>query len=49
MRLGWKGITVTNTLAYYDMATITTDKSFLVQALGGQRSYSQHSSHSTLG
>jgi len=31
IRLWWHGIAVTNTLAYYDMATITT-KFFIVQA-----------------
>jgi hypothetical protein len=30
---------VANTLAYYDMATITAVKSFIVQAPGGQSSH----------
>ena len=34
IRLGWKLITVTNTLAYYDRATIRATKSFILQALG---------------
>ncbi len=30
--LGWKRMAVTNTLAYYDMATIKAVKSFIVRA-----------------
>ncbi len=30
--LGWKWLTVANTLTYYDTAIITTGKSFIVQA-----------------
>jgi hypothetical protein len=33
IRLGWKYLTVTNTLAYYGTELITTIKSFKVQAL----------------
>jgi hypothetical protein len=33
-RLWWKGIEVTNTLAYYDTATIAAVKSFIVQNPG---------------
>jgi len=32
LKQGWKGMTVTNTLAYYDTVTITAVKSFIVQA-----------------
>jgi len=32
IRLEWKSMEVGNTLAYYDMATITAVKSFIVQA-----------------
>ncbi len=32
IRLGWKYMAVANTLAYYDTATITAVKSFVVQA-----------------
>jgi hypothetical protein len=32
IRLKWKSMEVGNTLAYYDMATITAVKSFIVQA-----------------
>jgi hypothetical protein len=32
IRLGWKLIAVANTLAYYDMITITTEKSFIIRA-----------------
>ena len=35
IRLEWKSMEVGNTLAYYDMATITAVKSFIVQAPGG--------------
>ncbi len=31
IRLGWKGMAVTNALAYYDMATIMALKVFIVQ------------------
>ena len=31
LKQGWKGMTVTNTLAYHDTATITAVKSFTVQ------------------
>jgi hypothetical protein len=31
IRLSWKKMEVTNTLAYYNTATITTVKSFTVQ------------------
>ncbi len=31
IRLGWKKLTVTNTLAYYDMEVITAVKSFVVE------------------
>jgi len=34
IRLGWKRMAVANTLAYYDMATFTALKSFIVQAPG---------------
>ncbi len=34
IRPGWKWQEVANTLAYYDTATITVVKSFIVQALG---------------
>ncbi len=34
IRLGCKCLTLLNTLAYYDTATITTVKSFIVQTLG---------------
>jgi hypothetical protein len=33
IRLVFKRMAVTNTLAYYDTATITAEKSFIVQAL----------------
>jgi hypothetical protein len=33
IRLGWKWPTGANTLAYYDTATITAVKSFIVQPL----------------
>jgi hypothetical protein len=36
IRLGWKLMEVANTLAYYDTATITAVKSFIVQAPGWQ-------------
>ncbi len=32
--LGWKGMAVTNKLAYYDPTTITAVKSFIVQGPG---------------
>ncbi len=32
IRLGWKLIAMANTLAYYDMITITTVKSFIIRA-----------------
>ncbi len=32
IRLDWKWVEVANTLAYYDTATITAVKSFIVQA-----------------
>ncbi len=34
VRLGWKSMQMTNTLAYYDKAIITAIKSFIVQAPG---------------
>jgi hypothetical protein len=34
IRLEWKSIEVSNSLAYYDMATITAVKGFIVQAPG---------------
>ncbi len=34
IRLEWKSMEVGNTLAYYDMATITAVKSFIVQGPG---------------
>jgi hypothetical protein len=34
IRLGWKLMEVANTQAYYDMATITAVKSFMVQVPG---------------
>jgi hypothetical protein len=34
IRLGWKGLPGTNTLAYHDTATIMTVKSFIGQAPG---------------
>ncbi len=34
VRLGWKGRPFTNTLAYYNIATITTVKSFIAQTPG---------------
>ncbi len=34
IRLGWKCLTVTNTLAYYGTESITVVKSFSVQAQG---------------
>jgi hypothetical protein len=34
IRLGWKWLAVANTLAYYNMGTITSLKSFNVQAPG---------------
>jgi hypothetical protein len=34
IRLGWKSMTNPNTLAYYDRATITDVKSFIVQPPG---------------
>jgi hypothetical protein len=37
IRLEWKSMEVGNTLAYYDMATITAVKSFIVQAPGGEQ------------
>ncbi len=37
IRLGWKWMAVTNNLAYYDKATITAVKSFIVQAPGWKR------------
>ncbi len=36
IRLGWKGLPGTNTLAYYENPQITTVKSFIVQATGGK-------------
>jgi hypothetical protein len=33
IRLGWKGLPWTNTLAYYENLLITTVKSFIVQAI----------------
>ncbi len=33
IRLGWKGLTETNTPAYYENLLITAVKSFIVQAL----------------
>jgi hypothetical protein len=35
IRLGWKWLTLGNTLAYYDMAKIAAVKSFTVQVPGG--------------
>ncbi len=35
-RLGWKGLTVINTLAYYNTAGITAVRSCLVQAPGSR-------------
>jgi hypothetical protein len=32
IRLGWKLVAMANTLAYYDMITITTEKSFIIRA-----------------
>ncbi len=40
-RLGWKWMAVTNTLAYYDTAAITTQKSFILQTPGKQRYMSE--------
>jgi hypothetical protein len=37
-RLGWKSLTVANTLAYYDMAIDIVVKGFIVQAQG-EREY----------
>jgi hypothetical protein len=34
LRLGWKGLTGTNTLAYYKNLLITAVKSYIVQAFG---------------
>jgi hypothetical protein len=34
LRFGWKWLTVSNTLAYYDTATFTAVKSFIVQVPG---------------
>jgi hypothetical protein len=34
IRLGWKGLPGTNTLAYYENSEITTVKSFIVKATG---------------
>ncbi len=34
IRLGWKRMAVVNTLAYYDMVTITVVKCFIVQGPG---------------
>jgi hypothetical protein len=36
IRLGWKPIQVANTLAYYDLITITAVKSFIVHVPGSQ-------------
>ncbi len=36
---GWKGLTVINTIAYYNTELITTVKSFIVQTPGLQRLY----------
>jgi hypothetical protein len=35
IRIAWKGMAVGNTLAYYDVATITPVKVLLEQAQGG--------------
>ncbi len=37
IRLTWKGVAMANTLAFYDTATITVVKGFLVQALGEKK------------
>ncbi len=34
IRLGWKGLPGTNTLAFYENLSITAVKSFIVQATG---------------
>jgi hypothetical protein len=34
IRLGWKGLSVTNTLAHYENSQITTIKSFVTLGLG---------------
>jgi hypothetical protein len=39
IRLGWKRMAVTNTLAYYNTATITTVKRFIVQQLEVSRRF----------
>jgi len=39
IRLGWQLLTVTNTLAYYDISLITTVKSFIVQTPGPDHLY----------
>ncbi len=36
MGLGWKGLPGTNALAYYEKSFLTTAKSFITLALGGQ-------------
>jgi hypothetical protein len=46
-RLGWKSMQVANTLAYYDMAIITTVKSFIVLAPGATRLSTQVGQHLT--
>jgi hypothetical protein len=38
VRLGWKCQTLSNTLAYYDTATINAMKSFIVQAPEARKS-----------
>ncbi len=35
IKLGWKRMTVANTLSYYNKAIITALKGFIVNALGG--------------
>jgi hypothetical protein len=45
IRQGWKWIEVANALAYYDMATITTVKSFIVQAPGHRCYYTLMEQH----
>ncbi len=39
LRLGWKGLPRTNTLAYYESLKITTVKSFIVQGPGMPQTY----------